>query len=208
MAPSLSTPGLTTPQSSYPGTTIVPNTGNGREPASIAPRLDSGATIRQYAPTEYDNQPVVPVAPPVTAPVEGRVIETPRIQTPQLQSPQLQSPGTNSSSMAPPKTSPFIPFARPVEKPASTPVPERNLRLVPDPDAEKLELRRDDIPNLIKPGDRMTHVDPPRSNVSVPIAWPSKPTVTMKPKLDQPTVIPAALPARPLDDSGWRSVAQ
>lgn len=185
----------------------MPNTGNAREPASIAPRLDTtspSGTTRSYAPLEYDSEPVVPVTPPA----ERRVIETPRIEQPQLQSPA--NGGTSLRAPTSPSPSPFVPFARPVEKPASSITPESKLRLVPDPDADKLELRRDEIPNLIKPGDRTTQATPMRHVVSVPIAWPDKPTTVMKPSepATSSRFAPASISKDKLDDSGWRSVGQ
>lgn len=183
---------------------------NGRQPADIQPRLDS----RNYAPQQYDDEPLVPVNPPAT---ERRVLETPRIEGPSLRSPANNNnnePNSNSSSWNQRSPSPFVPFARPAEKPASTPLPERNLRLVPDPDAERLDLRRNEIPNLIKPGDRTTARPAPSNFASVPIQWPERPTTVQKPvmELERPQTRPvtASIPAatEKLDDSGWQQVGR
>jgi hypothetical protein len=145
--PTTAAPATTTPFPAVPSTGYAAPPAMSGDAASIAPRLETPAapTIRNY-PREYDNQPVVPVTPP-----ERRVIDVP--PPPVIEAPRVQQPSNSGASTRP--SVPFIPFARP-EKPASTVVPERNLRLVPDPDASKLELRKDQIPNLIQPGDRQT----------------------------------------------------
>jgi hypothetical protein len=178
---------------SYQGGSIYPQgsiTDNGA--ASVAPRLDPNdinrGTIRSYPPAEYDNLPVVPVQP--------------RIETRSLQSPQ----GSNNTIRSP---GPFIPFSRPSDRPASTSKPEQRLRLVPDPDAEKLDLRKNEIPNLIKPGDRTTQLDTRRAVASTPVSAPSRPVTALKPQSrTELPLVPASLAAPKLDDSGWRSVAK
>jgi hypothetical protein len=116
-------------------------------PADLRPQLNpnefnsgafgptTGPTSRGYTPIEVDPQPIVPLAPPNTpAPVNPQGSATP----------------------LPRKVQPFVPLTRPRETPASADKPARRLQLVPDPDAEKLELRKSDIPQLINPNDRHT----------------------------------------------------
>ena len=197
--PSLNSPGTYQGQT-YQGQVLVPQSAPG-DAAALAPRLDPNTlpgTTRAYAPAEYDNLPVIPVQPPV----ERRVIETPRIEGAQLQSPQSSNPAIRSPA-------PFIPFSRPpTDRPASAPVQERNLRLVPDPDVQKLDLRKNEIPNLIQPGDRTTQRATTRDVASVPVHWPAQPTTTaLKPEVrPQLQLTPASISTRKLDDSGWRSV--
>lgn len=206
--PSNGAPTNGSPAPQYPSNGL--NGTNGQQPADLQPRLDS----RNYAPQQYDDEPLVPVTPPAT---ERRVLETPRIEGPRLQSPANNNNESNSSSswnQRTPSPSPFVPFARPAEKPASTPLPERNLRLVPDPDAERLDLRRNEIPNLIKPGDRTTSRPAPSNFASVPTQSPERPITVQKPvmELQRPQTRPvtASIPAatEKLDDSGWQQVGR
>jgi hypothetical protein len=193
-APAYGSPGTTYPPRTYPGSlpsNVVPQGAPiTRDPASVAPRLDpndlNSSTQRNYAPTEYDNPAIVPVAPPP----ERRVVQPPVIEQRELQSPPN---GSSSSTIRSP--APFLPFSRPTDRPASTPKTDRPLRLVPDPDAERLDLRRDEIPSLIKPGDKTTQAKPMRGFSSVPITWPTKSVAA----------VPATVAAPKLDDSGWRS---
>jgi hypothetical protein len=178
----------------------------GTVPADVAPRLDpsglnGGSTIRNYPPIEVEQQPVVPV--PV----------------PDLQGSRTDGATTNRAAVqAPVKQPTFVPFERPAPPASSTP-PANKLRLVPDPDAERLELRREEIPNLINPGDRSTQRASTTTFASVPIQWPdgevSRVTESPAPAAKslelappQRKFTPAAITKDTLDDRGWKSLSK
>jgi hypothetical protein len=216
-SPPSTSPFSSTPPSTYPlvpsapgassSTTIVPRSSSGGTvPADVAPRLDpsglnGGSTIRNYPPIEVEQQPVVPV--PV----------------PDLQGSRTDGATTNRAAVqAPVKQPTFVPFERPAPPASSTP-PANKLRLVPDPDAERLELRREEIPNLINPGDRSTQRASTTTFASVPIQWPdgevSRVTESPAPAAKslelappQRKFTPAAITKDTLDDRGWKSLSK
>lgn len=189
------------PSNSYPSTPMqAAPPSQGTEPADQRPQLDpqtlqrdnGSSTLRAY-PREHDNEPVVPVP-------------SQRESAPEIQPPKVNE--SQSSQRALPS---WVPLTRPAERPASS---GSKLKLLPDPDAQPLELRRNDIPNLIKPGDRTTDARPVQpALVSVPIQWPSKsaaatPAVpASKTTVHKP--VSKQVPASEwLDDSGWKSIAK
>jgi hypothetical protein len=170
------------------------------EPADVQPQLDPGdlnrgaaiPSTRNYAPAEtaveVDRQPLVPLVP-------------------LLEGPSLDRPKTSAEpqSVITPRPKPsLIPFARPAERPASSSPPEDKLRLVPDPDVEPLDLRKQDIPQLLNPSDRHTRKTNTRGPASVPISWPTKTAVA-----ERVLRVPASSPVTDrLDDSVWKSLAK
>ena len=189
----------------------MPRTSGETVPADSAPRLDpsglnGGPTIRHYPPVEVDERPLVPVYPEAES-------------YPNSQSRRTETGSTNrAAAQAPIKQPSFVPFAKPE---ATTPYmpPANKLRLVPDPDAERLDLRRDEIPNLIQPGDRSTYRATTTNFASVPIQWPERQAVTpavpagpvtREMELAPPhrNFVPASISTEKLDDRGWKSQAQ
>lgn len=200
-----STPPSSFPSTPNPSTTISPSRTLGQPvtPADTQPRLNPGdfnpgalvPSTRNYAPTEVDPEAMVPV---------------PKIDLP-------PPPVVDPQGSAPIRSPNLVPLGRSSEKPASTAKPTANpLRLVPDPDAQPLPLRKNEIPQLINPDDRTTQRSLRTPAVSVPVNWSKQPqtpaVTTAKPvvtqvelPLDRPQVKPVV---EALDDSGWTSAAK
>lgn len=205
-----STPPSSFPTTPNPSTTISPSRTLGQPvtPADTQPRLNPGdfnpgalvPSTRNYAPTEVEQEQMVPV---------------PKIDVPKIDLPP--PPVVDPQGSAPIRSPNLVPLGRSSEKPTSTAKPAANpLRLVPDPDAQPLPLRKNEIPQLINPDDRTTQRSLRTPAVSVPVNWSKQPqtpaVTTAKPvvthielPLDRPQVKPKA---EVLDDSGWTSAAK
>jgi hypothetical protein len=221
-APATTYPPTSAPPASYPLSATPPATPSSTPPlapptpvpADVAPRLDpsglnSAPTIRNYGPVEVEARPLAPVTP----------------VTPESHSSRLDGSTNRAAAQTPLKQPTFVPFARPEPAAPYTPPANNKLRLVPDPDAQRLDLRREEIPNLINPGDRSTHRPTSTHFASVPIAWPERPsatsaasappaipTTTAAPQVElaapQRTFVPASISAETLDDRGWTSLSK
>jgi hypothetical protein len=107
----------------------------------LNPSVITPPTTRNYAPIEVERQPLAPIRQPATPPA----------------APASPPAGNPQSNLSPPRINPPLPFVRPATpQPASTAKPQSKLQAIPDPDTQKLDLRKSDIPQLISPNDRHT----------------------------------------------------
>ncbi len=86
------------------------------------------------------------------------------------------------------------------QKPASG----SNLQPVPDPDAERSQLRPNAAPRLLNPRDQTAALTVERAWAATPISWPTSQSVRQTSATSAPS---AASSANKWDDSGWRSFA-